>query len=178
MQRSPKDRVFAPRMAHTHHMIHIREREPQKLVGQNAADIRKAKERMIRKDGFESQTLGMKESFMRHAGERLVCVYDLDALTNQNASQHRHQSEKIGQRILSHQHAVRDVIHLDPSRQIPDAHAIRRIGMRNHNDLRQCRRAHLVTTPNQVLADHVHMPLDAAHIREEKVGQESIVNAR
>ena len=159
-------------------MIHIREREAQKLVRQNAAHIRKAKERMIRKDGFESETLGMKESFMCHAGERLVCVYDLDALTNQNASQHRHQSEKIGQRILSNQHAVRDIIHLDPSRQIPHAYAIRRIRMCYHNNLRQCRRAHLVSTPNQVLADHVHMPLDAAHIRKEEVGQESIVNAR
>lgn len=83
-------------MRDTDNMIDIREGKFEKLVHDNTAGIRKSKERMVGKAGFEAHGAGMDDGFVTHGGKRLVSMDDGYPFSKDDGSKYGKESVEGG----------------------------------------------------------------------------------
>jgi hypothetical protein len=65
-------------------MVHIRQSEFKKLIGQDTRNVRESKERMVRETGPDAHRPRVKDPFVCQRRKRLVAMHNVYLFPNEN----------------------------------------------------------------------------------------------
>ncbi|KAL1844434.1 hypothetical protein VTK73DRAFT_2564 [Phialemonium thermophilum] len=149
-----------PCVAHADNVVHVAQGKLEKLVGQDAARIGKAKEGVVGEDGAQAHGAGVQDSLVAEAAETGVAVDDLDALAQHDVAEDGEEGEDAGEGGAAVDDQEGHVVDLEAVGQIAHTRAAL-VGVGDDDDL--------VAAVPQLGRELVDVALDTARLRVEEV---------
>jgi hypothetical protein len=114
-------------------MVNITQCEFKQFIGENRCRIGKSEKRMIREDGPQPHSAGMKDSFSAKATQTCMAMNDINVLSNDNVSKYGEEREYGRECCFAVDDEEWDVVDLESVGEITDSGSPF-VCMRNNDD--------------------------------------------